>query len=341
MPLLVCHVGWMAQYEGDEGKTDKIVGGGSWVDEHGFGLEVCNFLRCTDGHVYGHVETVKKKIDRPISIELLGATKNAAFADGVDVVWSATHPQERGRRVIGFYRNARVFRERQHFRKRPSAQHRRDELSTFRIQTDAENVQLIPPELRTVQLGRGKGWIGQANWWFPERSPNRDVKQFLREAHALLGGSASIPIPPKGGGRGKWGGKGDPERKAEVERTAISMVTAHYRGWDVVSVERENLGWDLLAKKLGHSALRLEVKGLFGSELTIGLTPREYRALRDHKDGKIGNYRLCVVTNALTNDPRLTIFRYRSGGLGWVDDTSGKRVSPKITVLEAAIVSLS
>src|SRR5208282_5710824 len=68
-PLLVCNIGWMSRYEGLEGKPDEIVGGGQYVNEHGRGHEVCNFLRCTDGYVYGHVETIKKDTTVRLEIE--------------------------------------------------------------------------------------------------------------------------------------------------------------------------------------------------------------------------------------------------------------------------------
>jgi hypothetical protein len=340
MPLLVCHLGWMSHYAGDEGRPDKIVGGGRWVDEHEHGGEVCNFLRCANGKVYGHVETIKKNKDRPIRIELLGAANYAEFVDGVDVVWTATHPQERGRRVVGFYRDARVYRNRQNFRKTPSIQHRRDELSNFRIQADAGNALLIPLDARGLRLGQGKGWIGQANWWFPEQRRNASVQKFIRDVRSLMNGSIVAAAGPRPKGKGRWGGDADPEKKAEVERSAISIVKQHYSAYDVESVENENLGWDLHAMKSGRVSLRLEVKGLYSAELKIGLTPREYRALKDHIEGRMDNYRLCVVTNALAAAPRLTIFQYNRGVKGWVDDSSGNKVSPAITVLEAATVSL-
>ena len=78
-PLLVCNIGWMSRYEGLYKKPDKIVGGGRDVDETGHGHEVCNFLHCNDGYVYGHVETIKyveaikENIDRKIRIENIGA----------------------------------------------------------------------------------------------------------------------------------------------------------------------------------------------------------------------------------------------------------------------------
>jgi uncharacterized protein DUF3883 len=340
MPLLVSHIGWMNRYEGLEGKPDKIVGGGRWVQEHGSGGEVCNFLRCPDGYVYGHFETVKKNIDRPVSIELLGADERDESVGGVDVVWTATHPQERRRRVIGWYRDAEVFRERQRFPKPLSKQHKHDELRTYRVRAKASKATLLPLEERTLALGRGPGWPGQANWWFPERSKNSSVKSFMRKVRALMEGSEALRLPPRGRGKGGWGGSRDPERNAEVERAAIAVVENYYAAYSVKSVEDENLGWDLEASAKNKPGLRLEVKGLFSSELTVGLTPREYLALSDHIKGNMPNYRLCVVTGALSKVPRLAIFRYEPKKSGWIDERTAREIRLGVRTLEAAIVSL-
>jgi Domain of unknown function (DUF3883) len=61
-------------------------------------------------------------------------------------------------------------------------------------------------------------------------------------------------------------------------------------------VEKDNLGWDLEARREGEKVLHLEVKGLLGNELQVGLTPREYRAFKAHAESTMANYRLCVVT---------------------------------------------
>jgi hypothetical protein len=90
----------------------------------------------------------------------------------------------------------------------------------------------------------------------------------------------------------------------------------------------------------GPSPFVWRSKALFASELQIGLTPREYRALVSHMKGVMDNYRLCVVTGALTDNPRLVIFHYSQAGEGWINDYSGRAVSPTINPLEAAIVSL-
>ncbi|MEA2875562.1 MAG: hypothetical protein QOF14_758 [Hyphomicrobiales bacterium] len=344
MPLLVCHIGWMAAYEGQVGQPDQIVGGGAWVRKHKDGGETCNFLKCDNGYVYGHVETVKGNLDRPISIEMLGAKPNAAFVDNVDVVWTATDPKRKGRWVVGWYRDARVYRDRVQFDKLPSAQHRLEKhKQSYRIRTRGANAVAIPIKRRDVRLGRGRGWIGQANWWFPERQSNVGIRRFLDRVSALL--DAGLPPIQKeasashGGG---WGGGSNPLRNAEVERRAILRVREHFAGYDIRSVEEENLGWDLEARPNGtKKALRLEVKGLFGRDLQVGLTPREYRALVSHTEGHMPQYRLCVVTRALSGKPRLVIFRYDRDKRTWADDHSRRTVSPKITCVQAAIVSLN
>jgi hypothetical protein len=104
-PILFCNIGWMNRYEGLTGKPDKIVGGGKFVTENETGLEVCNFLACRDGYVYGHVETGQGTKERKIWIEAIGGS--GEYVDGMDVVWTATDPDEGGRKIIGWYRDAR------------------------------------------------------------------------------------------------------------------------------------------------------------------------------------------------------------------------------------------
>lgn len=341
MPILVCHMGWMAAYEGIVGQPDRIVGGGAWVRKNKDGGETCNFLKCDDGFVYGHVETIKGKKDRPISIEMLGAQPDAPFVDHIDVVWTATDPNKKGRWVVGWYRDARVYRDRVTFSEPPSAQHRLEKhKDNYRIRARAGNMVIIPHKQRDIGLERGKGWIGQANWWFPEKQSNKAIRQFVEKLRARIETGPEAPNPGNGGG-GKWGGKSDPLRNAEVEKAAILHVREHFAGYKVTSVEKDNVGWDLEAKPIGTGTpLRLEVKGLFGSELKVGLTPREYRAFQKHIDGSMPQYRLCVMTGALSSKPKLVVFRFDLEEQRWVDDCSRRKIALKIDPVQAAIVSL-
>jgi hypothetical protein len=118
--------------------------------------------------------------------------------------------------------------------------------------------------------------------------------------HSLM---TTAKAPAKRGGRGKWGVGSDIERKARVEQAAIEAVRNHFKTYTVETVEKDNFGWDLEATPIeGGKTICLEVKGLFGIALKVGMTPNEYRALVKHRDGKKPEYRLCVVTNALSDD---------------------------------------
>jgi hypothetical protein len=186
MAIVVCNIGWMENYHGLTGQHDAIIGGGEYVEKNGWGVEVCNFLPCDDGFTYGHVETQKSDVDRTINISRLGAGSNDTEIDGLDVVWTATHPSEGGRRVVGFYRNATLYKQRQRFPEFPSNQHRLDNIETFVIKASTPGILLLPVANRTLTLKTGtKGWMGTTPWWFPN-SENEEVASFIEEARAML-----------------------------------------------------------------------------------------------------------------------------------------------------------
>jgi len=62
--------------------------------------------------------------------------------------------------------------------------------------------------------------------------------------------------------------------------------------------------------------LKLEVKGLSGTEISIEMTPNEYSMMRKHKEA----YRICVGTSCLKKaQRRLAIFSYNDKIGSWVD----------------------
>jgi hypothetical protein len=155
---------------------------------------VCNFLACPDGFVYGHVETTRGKKDRMIRIEAIGGTGDSV--EGIDVIWTATDPDEGGRRVVGWYRNATVFRERQRFSRPPTKQHGWDEIDTYRIHAKASNARRLDLEDRTLALGRGSGWMGQTAWWAPSDNSPVQVRRFVEKVRQLLESSRSSTTNP-------------------------------------------------------------------------------------------------------------------------------------------------
>lgn len=195
--MLFCNLGWMSRYEGDAGKPDKIIGGGKYVEENETGHEVCNFLPCSDGHVYGHVETIQGKNDRQIRLERFGG--NGPSVDGIDVIFTATHPDEGGRRVVGWYRNATVFRERQKFAESPSKQHKQDNITSFRIRALASDIHRLELEDRSLALGRGKGWMGHTPWWTPTEDSPDVVRRFVKKTRALIESPPGYNVIERGG----------------------------------------------------------------------------------------------------------------------------------------------
>lgn len=105
-------------------------------------------------------------------------------------------------------------------------------------------------------------------------------------------------------------------KKQQVEISAIETTIKYFEGLDyvVISKEKDNIGWDLEATNINETLL-LEVKGLSGNVSSIELTPNEYKNSKEKKT----NYKLCIVTNALTN-PRLEVFSFNFDKNIWTNE---------------------
>jgi 5-methylcytosine-specific restriction protein A len=109
MTLLFCNIGWMEKYEGLK-SGDKIKSGASYIRKHKRGGEICNFA-AVNGFCYGHVQ--RRSI---INIDRLGAARSDKSISGITVIWIAPRPNY-GSVVVGWYKNATVFRHIQKFAK--------------------------------------------------------------------------------------------------------------------------------------------------------------------------------------------------------------------------------
>jgi hypothetical protein len=182
-PLLVLNVGWMKNYKGL--KDDQLTNGGAYVREHGWGGEIFNFLPF-EGFMYGCVQPPGRKEipynSRIIHIERLRASREAAsFVDGVLVAWVARKP-EGGTYLVGWYRDAVVFRQ---WQKPPEGSRRqfRGESLGYYVRAREEDCILLAQDERTLRVPRagdpenlGKGGIGQANLWFADSGKQNDLK---------------------------------------------------------------------------------------------------------------------------------------------------------------------
>lgn len=309
-PLLFCNIGWMRHYRGSD-PNDSIEGGGRFVRETGTGGEVHNFLPY-NGCCYGYVQTVH---GGSIRIERLGAAPDDAELPGVTVVWTACHPGTGGTCVVGWYRHATVYRKYKDLPDLPrrSTWNWQGRTDGYYITAAAEDTLLLPPDARILAVPRGKGGIGQSNVWYAD---SEAASAFVQQVHDFIEVYARTgrPLRPRGGSRRQP----DLLKRLAVEQAAVKLVGQHYAGlgYELASVEKDNVGWDLEATA-GRLCLRLEVKGLSGSQLAVELTPNEYRAFTN--PAYQSTYRLCVVTQALTA-PRLHVFSYASDRQQWLDE---------------------
>lgn len=165
MPIMFCNVGWMNHYNGNDG--DQIERGGKY-NQHSIGHEVCNFSN-NAGTLYGYVQPTGQ-----IKIEKLGAGKKDDFVSGVTVVWTAG-PENGGTVVVGWYKDATVYREAQTITK-PSAIQKKNGVSSYRIKAPADKAVLLPVEQRELMIPRAvKGGIGQSNVWFADKEESQEI----------------------------------------------------------------------------------------------------------------------------------------------------------------------
>jgi hypothetical protein len=96
-------------------------------------------------------------------------------------------------------------------------------------------------------------------------------------------------------------GFGTPEQNRLVEQAAVSAVKKWYSasGWDVLSVEKERCGFDLVCRK-GPEEENAEVKGVRGGAQDFIITAGEVIQARENVTGVVW-----VVTEALSDSPTL------------------------------------
>jgi hypothetical protein len=313
--LLFCNIGWMERYGGLK-SGDQITGGGSYVTNKGHGHEICNFSP-SNGYYYGFVRPPGSEID----ISRIGAEPDAESLSGVTVIWTSTRPTG-GTAVVGWYKDATVYKTYQSFKTAP-VDHRRNGIDGYWIKAPSSMAKLLPVDERTLEIPRQvKGGMGQANVWYADSKTSASVV-----AKVL-----SLVAAGKANKSGHKSGQ-DIDRKSKIEKSAITACIKYFEkaGYTVNSVEKDNLGWDLEAMS-GKTKLRIEVKGLSGSNFNVELTPNEYTAFVEHS----ANYRLAVVLNAL-GKVELYICRYSTEQNRWIVHEN-KNLSLQIEIKQSASI---
>lgn len=308
MKLIICNVAWMKDYKGVT-DDDYPINGGKFIEDHGYGHEVLNFKKFGK-FIYGYVQAK----DGTININRLDPEADE-YTDNVLVAWRAKSKE--GSVIIGWYKNARVYREEQEPPKRRSFKYQRKTISPgYHIRVLAQDATLIPVHNRVFPVPvTHKGFGSQTFVSYLEKNTN-EVKKFKKQLKQYITNVATGDYsPPKKGKRKPI----DQERKLLIEKTAVDKSIEYYRdrGYDIESVEKDNIGYDLLATK-GKKNLFIEVKGTSVKkikDMSIGLTPNEY------KKSKLSHqkYRICIVSDTFGN-PIVYEFRWTSANEKWFNE---------------------
>lgn len=294
--LIYINIGWMKTYRGDPG--DPTLGGHGYLRKNFQGHETWNFLD-TNGRLYGYIPRSAN-----VLLVRLGADRRATELEDVTVVWLARSPIDKRTYVVGWYRGATVGKKHDHYKiDRPGIG-----AVEYQITAPASGALLLPPDQRTFRIptAKEKGNLGQSPIWYGNPGFNDRVREYL--AHDGV-------VSPPGGGTSKGGTpkQPDPLIRKLVELAAVQHAVDHYTSVaggsrTVRSVEKDGVGWDLEVVA-GDTMLKVEVKGLSGSNLCVELTPNEHGKMQ-HADNR-AMYVVYVVTEALTN-PRSHVFYYNA-----------------------------
>ncbi len=316
--VLFLNVGWARAYRGDaddlpRGQFRYLAAGNTDVGE-AFNFKVYR------GKCYGY----SPAIGGTINIEALGASREDDRVEEVLVVWMAANPDRGGSFIVGWWRNATVYRHLQKIRPQPGC----PECVAI---AKAADCRLLSPDERTYPIRRmAKGWPGQSSVFFASRSMAQgDLASIVRYVDGERPSPAvleeKVPSQEKG-----WPVL-NTELRARIEQAAVATVRSHYEAlkarWVVTSVEKESFGWDLEARS-AERLLRIEVKGR-AFEGPVELTPNEYRAMQAKMTRS--SYRLAIVYRALERSPALRIFAYSARSEQRVDeDGAALRLDEKV-----------
>lgn len=330
-PMIFFNIGWMRDYDGFH--SDETVGRHGHLKHSRRGAEAFNFSPA-GGKLYGY----RPSETRRISIERLGASPSAESIDGVTVVWMALRPGSDETVIVGWYRDATVWRNAQPITD-PAAKTLRayDEYPEphYMVEADASQCLRLPVEARDFRIlssHRQVGGFGQSPTFYDELDLYRSsVEKYIHSVEANVA-AARKRGSARGGGRNM-----DPEKRKLVEETAVAMAKSHFAsdvggGYDVKSVERDAKGWDLECTR-EDGMLFVEVKGCSGSDVVAELTPNEWKQMKDPANRS--RYVIYVVTDCLTEAPGPSVFHHHAG-MTWrtqdgrlleIEERPGARIS--------------
>jgi 5-methylcytosine-specific restriction protein A len=183
--VLFSNVAFMKKYQGPETSVNT---GGAFVKKNGYGYEERNFLDF-DGYCMGYAESKSLKIN----LERIDKTNTGDKIDDVTVIFTASG--KNGRTIVGYYRNATVYRYMQPYLK----EEEKYKGYGYFFKCKKEDAVLIPVNDRTFTFPKRKtDNIGQYNIWYADTEKSQDIVESALEfivSYKLIGDSGEIIDP--------------------------------------------------------------------------------------------------------------------------------------------------
>lgn len=229
-PMVFFNIGWMTYYRG-AAADDQTLGGHGHLKTSNHGAEAFNFVPVA-GQYYGYRPTGEKGVN----ISRLGANARDASITGVTVVWMARRPNSQDTVIVGWYRNATVYRAVQAVP--PGSLVR--EWPEYMVEAAVQDCRLLPVGARNFQIlssHKLDGSFGQSPTFYDALDLYR-----TKVAAYIVNVEANILSAKQSTKRGS-GRNTNPEIRRRIEIKAVDHATAYYEseeggGWSVVSVEK-------------------------------------------------------------------------------------------------------
>ncbi len=300
--VLFTRIGYMHYYSGSQKGDEKPKHGGSYNIE-GIGHEIYNFKK-VKRHLYGYFQPYEppEDSDKPVTVNLERIDPRVLDDNNVNdvLVIFVSKSDDYGQVVIGWYKNAVVYREYQ-----PSGRGLLREGYRFNLKAYIGKSVLLPQNYRKYTIPTSKGAFGRANVVYLHE--NNGVKRDLDSSKFNWIKNAIDYVENYDGPNLLVDTTGDAEQEIEdiiesyrtnqsgqgfkitselrkqIEEYSVSKAIKYFRK---LKYSVKNVGgtksYDLECLKNGN-LLRVEVKGTQTFGESVILTPNEVRNAKKHK----------------------------------------------------------
>jgi hypothetical protein len=271
--VVLLKTAWCDWYDGDD-----VIGNFQFVKDHGSksGHERFNFKKSQNGKYYGYCPPIGQ-----------GGTPNPKVRDGWTVIWVAKKPKTKGIRIVGAYYNAN-FEE-------SNLLHKVDDEEMYYCVSSRDGF-VVPPELRNRSF---KSPIGSgACCYLIGGNNDKKYKSLSRQLLNELTKLQNLSDSERESISTHYKFPSNAHIRA-VEKASVDFVWKHFEAkkYVIKDCQKDKIGYDLEAMNKSNTLL-LEVKGTSGDTPYAYITTNELATARGSRGG---NWRLCMVTNALTS----------------------------------------